>query len=157
MDIILIVIGSVMALAGVWLVIDFLIWEQTGTKAVARIEGFQAKTSLWLRLPVVAFEDEHNKTITLRPARIDQMIYYVVNPNVGDITTIIYRADPNGPVGRVYGYIRLSVGVMLFVPLVLALGVMAGNSMVMSQVLYMVSFVAMVAGALAFLKFIQKT
>ena len=175
MDTVLLIISGVMALGGLWLIVDFLLWEYNGRKAVARIEGFQSKKSGWLRLPLVAFEDEKNATIQAPVQRIDQMIYYVVNPGIGDITTIIYRVLPpthqaahqtgrqpdsqpgNHALVRVYGFLRLIAGALLCVPLLLTLAMMAQNALVFAQVLYVVCFIAMFAGGLAFLKFIQKT
>lgn len=155
MDIVSILFGLVMALFGVWQIVDFFIWEWSGIRTAARIGGFQNKKSLWLFLPTVSFENEKGETVTADPARIDQMTYYFANPKKDDVTWVIYRAgDPARC--RIYGYMRFTAGLLLLAPLGVGFGLMIGKTVIVSQVSYAVTLVLIIAGGLAFLKFIQR-
>lgn len=143
------------ALSGVWLVIDYLLWEAKGKVATAQIESFGESKDKGRPLPVVTFEHE-KKNVSIQAQRIDQLMYLLSDPKVGDVTDIIYVTEDTGLRARVYGYMNLVAGGMLIVPFVTALAMWMGKSLAVTQSVFFFLFAGIMAGALIFIKLIQR-
>lgn len=159
METVFFVISLMPAGFGAWLLLDFLFWRVQGRVAGAMITGVQEKKSKGVKLPIVSFEvedgDEDVREVTAEVARIDQFLFILNSPEEGDPTTVIY--DKDNPVKvRIYGYMHLVSGVLLFAPLIVAMGFKFRSALLLGQVSYALVFCAIIFGGWAFLKIIQK-
>jgi hypothetical protein len=149
--------SSIAGIFGLWLIIDFLLWEARGTKSAGTIEGFVKKTDKGKHLPVVSFvSDKGPEQATAQ--RIDQMMYLLGRPQRGVITDIIYmRTGEDEPVVlRVYGYLNLLTGTMLVIPSIIAFGYVMGRTLVVTQGMFLLAFLVIAGGGMAAMKLIQR-
>lgn len=160
MEFLLIIIACPVAiLGGVWL-FDFFQWFLPGQALVARIESFQSKKDKGFYLPVVSIENDTGGTILLETERIDQAIYMLSRPKIGDYTTVIVLSGEGEGIqsrARVFGYSYVIASVLCFLFLVTALSFALDNAQAFAQVLYIFIFAAVFGGGWVILKLIQSS
>lgn len=155
MSIVLLILALPCAGFGAYLLVDFFQWSVMGRVVSATITGFQDKTSKRLKLPVVSFENEEGKSLSANAERIDQFLFLFNRPGVDDFTTVIYR-EGKPPRARIYGYTNVVAGLLLWAPLIIAVGMRLGKTVFLGQAAYVLIFVAIALGGWMFLKFIQR-
>lgn len=142
-------LAVICALAGGWLVLDYLLWLFTGTVTAGTIETFDKG------MPVFTFETPEGKPVKGRAGSIRQISYYLTEPQVGDVFNVIYR-DGKEVELRVHGYMYLLAGAVLFLPGIAALAIRQGSGWVGGQVTFMFMFVAIAVGCWALMKVLRR-
>ena len=150
MGIFLLAGAGICALAGAWLLFDFFLWFFTGTVVPGKIEEFDK------RKPVISFETPEGKKYRETAARIMHMGYFLTNPQAGDIFNVIYRDEADGLKVRVFGYLYLVAGTILFIPLVGGLALEYSRAWLGGQVAFIAIFAGLVLLAWVFLKFVRR-
>jgi hypothetical protein len=150
-----VLIALLPALFGVWLIIDFLLWEIRGHIATAQIKEFSADKDKGKLLPVMSFEHE-KIMVSIQAERIDQLMYLLSKPKAGDVTDVIYIVEETGLRVRIYGYMNIVAGVMLVVPFVAALALWMGKALAVTQSLFFFLFAGIMAVTIIFMKIVQR-
>lgn len=154
MDMIFIFIAALLAALAFYLIGDFLYWRLKGRQEFAVIQEFQGRKNKGRRLPVVSFEHEGQER-KVQVARIDSFSYVIGQFGEGDTVLIIYK-DGRPDQARIYGYINIVAGLFLLAPLFMALAGSFGNVRALGQVMYFAGFGAIMIGAWALMKMVQK-
>jgi hypothetical protein len=153
----LLVFSSVSALLGLWLIGDFASWEARGTKSAGEIEGFSKKKDKGRHLPVVELVTDKGPQ-KMAASQIDQMMYLLGRPKQGQVIDIIYMQDAEGNLAglRVHGYMGVTLGAVMLVPFIIALGYVFGRYLLVTQGVFLLLFLLIAGGGMALLKLIQR-
>jgi hypothetical protein len=155
MAMVFLVFSGLVAVAGAFLLGDFLYWAVRGRVVRARITGWQDRKNKGLFLPRVIFKNENGEIVEGAPSRIDQFLYFLNRPGEGALTTLIHLRDDIKQV-RIYGYINVVAGGALFLPLPVALGIERGAPLVLGQAAYVAILAVIILGGWALMKLIQR-
>jgi hypothetical protein len=155
MDIIFFLIAGAALCYGAFCLFDFLSWRFKSDVAMAKITGFQDRSFLGARLPIITFETEDGATINAEAQRIDRVLYLLNRPPEGSFIVISY--DTSNPQNvRVAGYVKLILAGVLSVPMVAAVGMLVGKAILATKAVFLLMMICILLGGWVGLKFIQR-
>jgi len=149
------IIALLIFAAGLYFLIDWLIWRLGTEITMGEIIGFSEKTDKGFHLPKVRFELGHEQEIEAEVLKVDRLLYMLNQPAEGAYITLSYKRE-NPDQARVHGYVPCILAAILLIPLLGAGAYMLGSALLAMKTTYVFILMAILLGGWAGLKFIQR-
>lgn len=153
MGYLLAIISVPLALAGLGLIILFMLSRLGQSVEEFEIIGFQKKKFLGRNLPIIEREDDEGQKYKVEVKQIDQLSY-LLSPAIERQIIPVAGAETNSP--SIPGYLKLVAGSVLLLPGFGAIGLTMDKAYFTGQVMYITLLVGMLLGGWIALKLIQR-
>lgn len=153
MGYILAIIAIPLALAGLALIILFMLTQFGQSVEEHEIVGFQKKKFIGRFLPIIEHENADGEMQKVEIKQIDQ-ISYLLSPAIE--RQVIPVAGIDGKAPTVPGYLKLVTGMLLLLPGFASIGLTMDKVYFTGQVMYIILLIGMLLGGWIALKLIQR-
>ncbi len=154
MGYLLAIIAIPLALAGLGLIILFMLTRFGQSVEEFEVVGFQKKKFLGRVLPIIERENDEGEKEKVNVKHVDQ-ISYLLNPAIEREVITVAGADTPSP--SVSGYLKLVTGLLLLLPGFAAVGLTYERVYFTGQVMYATLLIGMLLGGWVVLKLIQRS
>ena len=157
MSFIFIVPLLLIALAGLYFVVDFTKFMVGSAQARGEIVGFGEGKFLGLaiKMPILRFTDQEGEDHETQAVQIDQFLYMMNPKQVGHIIDVAYKVETPREM-RVFGYLRLMFAFFIVAPSLSVIVSLVGSTLLAGQLTYIIVFAVILVGGLTLLKLIQR-
>ncbi len=153
MEYLLAIVSVPLALAGLGLIILFMLSRLGQSVEEYEVIGFQKKKFLGRYLPIIERVDSDGEKFRVEVKRIDQLSY-LLSPAIERQIIPVAGAGTNS--ASVPGYLKLVAGSVLLLPGFGAIGLTMEKAYFTGQVMYITLLVGMLLGGWIALKLIQR-
>lgn len=140
---------GLVALFGLYLVVQFIFLLLTGYVCPARVTEKTQNA-----MPIVKLRDHLKEQQEVQIAKADKPYLWLVAPREGDRLQVIYK--PGKPIVRLLNYSSLFAGLLCLFPLGIILAFIFGQPALVSQILFVLTFIGIFGFIFFFLWFVQK-
>lgn len=154
MGYLLAIIATPLAIAGIGLMVLFVLGRFSQSVEDYEVVEFQDKKFLGRPLPVIEHTNEEGETEKVNVTQIDQISYFL-NPAIERQIIPVAGADGQNP--SVFGYLKLVAGLIMLLPGFAAIAISFEKAFLTGQVMYITLLVGMILGGWVVLKLIQRS
>lgn len=148
------IIATPLAIAGIGLMVLFILGRFSQSVEDYEVVEFQEKKYLGRALPVIEHTNEDGETEKVNVTQIDQISYFL-NPAIERQIIPVAGADGRNP--SVFGYLKLVAGLLMLLPGFASIAISFEKAFLTGQVMYITLLVGMILGGWIALKLIQRS